>query len=81
MIGRMATLTERLPGNVTGAYYVDMSCIDCDQCRVIAPQLFKRCDDCGLSIVQRQPETPDEIALAEEAMSSCATGSIGKDGA
>ena len=28
----MATLAERLPVNVSGRYYVDASCIDCDQC-------------------------------------------------
>ena len=76
----MATVTDRLPGNVTGTYYVDSSCIDCDQCRAIAPQFFKRCDDCGLSIVQQQPESAEDVALVEEAMSTCATGSIGKDG-
>lgn len=77
----MATPIERLPGNVAGAFYVDASCIDCDQCRVLAPQFFSRCDDSGLSIVHRQPETAEEIALAEDAMSSCATSSIGNDGA
>lgn len=77
----MATPTERLPQNVPGRYYVDASCIDCDQCRVMAPQIFVRHEESGLSIVTRQPETPEEIALVEEAMSSCATSSIGNDGA
>ena len=77
----MATSLERLPGNVAGAWYVDSTCIDCDQCRVMAPQFFSRCDDSGLSIVHKQPETPEEIALCEEAMSACATASIGNDGA
>lgn len=77
----MATSMERLPGNVAGAYYVDSTCIDCDQCRAIAPQFFSRCDDCGLSIVHRQPETADEIALVDEAIAACATSSIGNDGA
>lgn len=77
----MATPTDRVPENAPGKYYVDSSCIDCDQCRVIAPQLFIRHEDSGLSIVTRQPETSEEIALAEEALSSCATNSIGNDGA
>ncbi len=76
----MATPTDRLPANALGKYYVDSSCIDCDQCRVIAPQLFVRDEDSGLSIVTRQPESADEAALAEEAVSSCATNSIGNDG-
>lgn len=77
----MATLTDRNPENVPGPYYIDSSCIDCDQCRVIAPELFGRNADTGLSFVQRQPLTAEEIALADEAMTTCATESIGNDGA
>ena len=77
----MASASERLPDNAPGRYYVDSTCIDCDQCRVLAPQFFVRHDDSGLSVVSRQPETADEIALVEEARSSCATSSIGNDGA
>jgi ferredoxin len=77
----MATPSERLPANIPGRYYVDASCIDCDQCRVLAPQLFVRDETSGLSVVCCQPETAEQIALAEEAMSSCATSSIGNDGA
>jgi ferredoxin len=76
----MATPSERLPDNVAGSYYVDSTCIDCDQCRALAPQFFSRNED-GLSIVCRQPETADEIAQVEDIMSNCATTSIGNDGA
>ncbi|MBS0662982.1 MAG: ferredoxin [Verrucomicrobia bacterium] len=76
----MATLTERLPQNIVGRYYVDSTCIDCDQCRAIAPEIFGRDEDNGLSIVIKQPLTSEEVALAEEALSACATGSIGNDG-
>src|SRR5476651_1788037 len=41
----MATLTERVPANVAGAYYVDSTCIDCDQCRVTASEFFGRTED------------------------------------
>jgi len=75
----MAALTDRLPTNVAGAYYVDSTCIDCDQCRVMAPEFFGRTED-GLSFVQRQPATPEETALLEETAAACATGSIGNDG-
>jgi len=77
----MATLSERLPENAPGRYYVDASCIDCDQCRALAPQFFTRQEDSGLSLVSRQPETAEEIALVEEVITSCATSSIGNDGA
>lgn len=76
----MANRNERAPGNVPGAYYIDSSCIDCDQCRAMAPETFARNDDTGLGYVKRQPLTEDEIALAEEALNACATGSIGNDG-
>lgn len=76
----MANLTERLSGNVAGRFYVDASCIDCDQCRTLAPLFFSRSEDEGLSLVCRQPETSDEIAQVQEAMTCCATSSIGDDG-
>jgi len=75
----MANLTECLPENVAGCYYVDASCIDCDQCRAMAPAFFSRHADTGLSFVCRQPSSPDEIALVEEALAICATSSIGND--
>ena len=81
LVSPMAKPTERLPENVPGSYYVDESCIDCDQCRALAPQIFSRHETSGLSVVHKQPETPDEIAQAEEIMSGCASGSIGNDGA
>jgi ferredoxin len=77
----MATLSDRLPENVAGRYYVDSSCIDCDQCRVQAPDFFHRVADSGLSVVVRQPVTPEEIALIEQVVADCATCSIGNDGA
>ena len=77
----MATLTDRLPENVAGRFYVDSSCIDCDQCRVQAPDFFQRNADTGFSIVTRQPVTPDEVALLEQVAADCATCSIGTDGA
>ena len=77
----MANLSDRTPDNVSGRYYIDSSCIDCDQCRVMAPDLFARNEDSGLSYVRRQPVTDEEMSLAEEALEVCATASIGNDGA
>jgi ferredoxin len=75
----MASTTDRLTQNVPGRYYVDSSCIDCDLCRNTAPEFFRRDDEIGLSIVHRQPVTPEEIALAEEAREGCPSESIGND--
>ena len=77
----MANLSDRTPENVPGPYYIDGSCIDCDQCRVLAPDFFARNPDTGLGYVKRQPASVDEIALVEEALAACATNSIGNDGA
>jgi len=76
----MAEKTDKNPLNVAGDYYNDMTCIDCDLCREIAPTFFTRDDEEGLSYVHRQPITPAEIALAEEALASCPTETIGSDG-
>jgi len=77
----MANRNDRLPENVSGAYFVDSTCIDCDLCRSTAPQFFRRNDQIGFSIVYRQPLTPEEIANAEEGRIGCPTESIGRDAA
>ncbi len=77
----MASLSDRLSQNLPGAYYVDASCIDCDQCRVTAPQIFARDEESGLSFVRQQPATAEELAQVEQAINECATSSIGNDGA
>jgi ferredoxin len=76
----MADKNLKTPKNVPGKYYVDNTCIDCDLCRNIAPGTFTRHDEGGYSYVFRQPSTPEEIALAEEAKTSCPTETIGNDG-
>jgi ferredoxin len=75
----MASTIERLSQNIVGRYYVDSTCIDCDLCRTTAPAFFTRDDEIGMSFVHRQPETPDELALAEEAREACPSESIGND--
>ena len=56
----MADLANKYAENVTGKYFVDDQCIDCDLCRETAPANFKRNDDGGHSYVYKQPETPEE---------------------
>jgi len=77
----MANLTDRLPLNVAGRFFVDSSCIDCDQCRTEAPDFFGRDAEGGTSYVLRQPVTPEEIATVEQAVANCATASIGDENA
>ena len=75
----MATIDDRLPENTPGRFFVDSSCIDCDQCRSHAPDFFHRNDDIGHSVVYRQPSTPEEVELCQEALEGCPTESIGTE--
>jgi ferredoxin len=76
----MADLTNRLPQNIPGPFYVDDTCIDCDQCRSNAPLFFTRDDETGYTYVYRQPITPEEFAIADDARLGCPTESIGNEG-
>jgi ferredoxin len=76
----MAERKLAVPENVPGPFFVDNSCVDCDMCRNIAPEIFVRNDDEGYTYVRRQPVTPEEWNAAEDGRSSCPTESIGRDG-
>src|SRR5438046_2660642 len=71
----MANPKRAYSENVSGTFFVDDTCIDCDLCRQIAPAVFTEDDD--HSIVYRQPETPIEAHRAAMALVACPTGSIG----
>jgi ferredoxin len=76
----MADISNKHKDNVTGVYYVDDQCIDCDLCRETAPKNFTRQDDGGYSFVFKQPTTDEEKAACEEAMAGCPVEAIGDDG-
>jgi ferredoxin len=71
----MAHLKERRSENINGDFYVDATCIDCDTCRWVAPQVFSRVGD--RSAVYHQPESEIERLTALQALLSCPTASIG----
>lgn len=71
----MADLKKKREQNVEGEFWVDSTCIDCDTCRWIAPDIFGRFDE--MSAVQEQPRTGDGRRLSLEALLSCPTQSIG----
>ncbi len=48
----MARISARLADNAPGDYFVDDSCIDCETCRIVAPQVFERSDRLGLDHAQ-----------------------------
>ena len=71
----MARLNLRLKENAPGPLYVDETCIDCDTCRQMAPEIYG--ESRGLSYVMRQPESRDEKLRALQALVACPTASIG----
>jgi glyoxylase-like metal-dependent hydrolase (beta-lactamase superfamily II)/ferredoxin len=71
----MASLSERLPENAPGDFYVDSTCIDCDTCRRIAPEVFEQGD--GHSYVHAQPGGDVGRRRALMALVACPTASIG----
>ncbi|WP_017315808.1 MBL fold metallo-hydrolase [Mastigocladopsis repens] len=71
----MAHLNLRRPQNVSGDFYVDTSCIDCDTCRWMAPEVFTEDDE--QSAVYHQPTNEKERLAALQALLACPTSSIG----
>lgn len=76
----MADREDKNPENVSGKFYVDSQCIDCDLCRETAPNNFTRSDDEGYSYVYKQPENDEEKSQCREAMEGCPVEAIGEDG-
>ncbi len=70
----MARFAERIADNVDGDFYVDRSCIDCDLCRQLAPDVFARSARAGQSYVAAQPADPHRALMA---LVTCPTSSIG----
>lgn len=71
----MAHIDQRRSQNVAGDFYVDSTCIDCDTCRWMAPDIFHRAD--SQSAVYHQPTNPTQRQEALQALLACPTASIG----
>ena len=71
----MAHINLRRAENISGNFYVDSTCIDCDTCRWMAPEVFTEAGE--QSAVYQQPtnDTAERRSLA--ALLSCPTSSIG----
>ena len=71
----MADRRRGVVENVPGDFFVDETCIDCDACRQLAPEVFA---DAGeYSFVHAQPQTGEAGRKALRALLACPTGSIG----
>ena len=73
----MADRKKRLDANVTGNFYVDSTCINCDTCRQLAPNSFEEIGE--YSAVTSQPQDDRQIQQAYQALLACPVGSIGTD--
>lgn len=73
----MADKAQRLSHNAPGDFFVDGTCIDCDQCRAIAPAVFR--DAGSEATVYRQPDSPALLHRALQALVTCPVGSIGTE--
>lgn len=74
----MAKLDLKNTNCAPGPLFVDTTCIDCETCFHIAPEIFKE-DQRSKSFVMRQPESIAGWSRAKEAILSCPTSSIGVD--
>jgi ferredoxin len=64
-----------------GEYFVSEQCIDCDLCRQLAPDIFKRkmMGSFSRSYVDRQPASDLEVKRVAEALDACPVGAIQKN--
>lgn len=76
----MAEKSQKWKENVAGKMFVDQSCIACDACILTAPNNFAMHDEDGHAYVVKQPSTPEEEELCQEAMDGCPVEAIGNDG-
>lgn len=61
--------------NVAGPFFVDRTCIDCDACRQLAPEIFG--DGARTSFVAHQPCDGRGLRDAQRAALACPVGAIG----
>lgn len=71
----MAHLKQRRSQNVSGDFYVDSTCIDCDTCRWMVPEVFHRAGE--QSAVHHQPTSETQRLRSLQALLACPTASIG----
>src|SRR5262249_23949595 len=74
MAQRQLAVSQNAPGEL----FVDSTCIECDTCRELAPDVFGSTES-GQSFALRQPASDGEWRRALQAVVSCPTASIGAD--
>ncbi|WP_322753164.1 MULTISPECIES: ferredoxin [unclassified Frankia] len=74
----MASEKRRLPMNVEGPFFVDSECTDCENCRGVAPDFFKRDEDREVHYICRQPSNEEEEEMLLQALEFCPAEAIGR---
>jgi len=70
----------KFPENTPGKYYVLKCCNACGLCKSIAEELFDFDNEGTYYYIARQPSTPEEQALMDEAIEFCTANGIWWDG-
>ena len=73
----MADPARRHPDNAAGPWFVDVTCISCDTCTDISPEIFGR--DAARKAFVREYR-PDEADLFRAALESCPVEAVGDEG-
>ncbi|WP_039948420.1 ferredoxin [Leptospira fainei] len=76
----MADKHDKVPENAAGKFYIDNTCVPCNDCVEEAPMLLKYTDDESKVYFHRQPQTPEEQICARKAKEICPVEAIGDDG-
>ncbi len=77
----MADKSNKYEDNAPGKFYVDQSCIACDNCCMLAGDYFKMNEDGSHALLAIQPTTPEGETECKEAMNGCPVEAIGNDDA
>ena len=67
--------SEKRPTN-TGRFVVNDQCIYCGLCAEVAPMNFRKQAGEEYAVVQRQPQTEQELLQCEEALRDCPYAAI-----
>lgn len=78
----MADNTSKHPKNAPGSWYIDTNCTPTRLCLQVpgSDALLTEGED-GLVYFHKQPETEDELRIANDCMGVCGPCAIGNDGA
>ena len=78
-VGRLAIPRRRHPEGADGDWFIDDGCIGCGASTSIAPWLIRAANDGRQSVFVRQPDSQEDVVLAQQAAEVCPTRSIGTE--